>query len=112
VVVPVSALRHGDKGDFVFVLNEDRTVAQRPVTTGQQTVDKVQIVTGLQVGERVVTEGADRLRDGSRVVLPGDAASAPRREGGGGGRRRDGASAPAGPAAPAAAAASGRSASR
>ena len=34
--------------------------------------DKVQIATGLQVGERVITEGADRLRDGSRVVLPGD----------------------------------------
>jgi len=94
VVVPVSALRHGDKGDFVFVLKEDRTVAQRPVTTGQQTVDKVQIVTGLQLGERVITEGADRLRDGSRVVLPGDAPSGPRREGGGG-RRRDGASSPA-----------------
>jgi len=95
VVVPVAALRHGDKGDFVFVLKEDHTVAQRPVTAGQQTVDKVQIVTGLQVGERVITEGADRLRDGARVVLPGDAPSGPRREGGGG-RRRDGASAPAG----------------
>lgn len=106
VVVPVSALRHGDKGDFVFVLKDDRTVAQRPVTMGQQTVDKVQIVTGLQLGERVITEGADRLRDGSRVVLAGDAPSGPRREGGGAGRRRDGASAPAaapGASAPAAA---------
>jgi membrane fusion protein, multidrug efflux system len=95
VVVPVSALRHGDKGDFVFVLKDDRTVTQRPVTTGQQTVDKVQIVTGLKLGERVITEGADRLREGSRVVLPGDAPTGPRRDGAGSGRRRDGASAPA-----------------
>ncbi|MBG9386627.1 efflux RND transporter periplasmic adaptor subunit [Caenimonas aquaedulcis] len=96
VVVPVSALRHGNAGDYVFVLKEDRTVSQRPVTKGQATVDKVQIATGLQVGERVITEGADRLRDGSRVVLPGDAPGAGRGQGQGGGRRRsaEGASAP------------------
>jgi multidrug efflux system membrane fusion protein len=94
IVVPVSALRHGNDGDYVFVLNQDRTVTQRPVKAGQATVDKVQIVSGLQLGERVVTEGADRLKDGARVTLPGDAPRAPG-EGGGGGRRRQGASAPA-----------------
>ena len=93
VVVPVAALRQGATGDYVFVLKEDRTVSQRPVTRGQATVDKIHIVTGLQAGERVITEGADRLRDGSRVVLPGDAPGA----GGGrqGGRRQQGASSPA-----------------
>ena len=98
IVVPVSALRHGNDGDYVFVLNQDRTASQRPVKAGQATVDKVQIVTGLQLGERVVTEGADRLKDGARVILPGDAAS-----GGGdgfGGRKRQGASAPADGARP------------
>jgi multidrug efflux system membrane fusion protein len=35
-------------------------------------VDKVQIATGLQPGEQVITEGADRLRDGAKVTLPGD----------------------------------------
>lgn len=88
VMVPVSALRHGNDGDFVFVLKDGQTVALRPVTRGQATVDKVQIASGLQVGERVVTEGADRLRDGSRVVLPGDAPAAGPRTGGG--RRRGG----------------------
>ncbi len=95
VVVPVAAVRHGGTGDYVFVLNDDRTVALRPVTRGQATADKVQIATGLQVGERVITEGADRLRDGSRVVLPGDAPAAGRR-GEGAGRRREAASAPQG----------------
>ena len=94
IVVPVSALRHGNEGDYVFVLNQDRTVTQRPVKAGQATVDKVQIVTGLEFGERVVTEGADRLKDGARVTLPGDAPRVPG-EGGGAGRRRQGASAPA-----------------
>ena len=73
VVVPVAAVRHGSTGEYVFVVKDDRTVALKPVTRGHATVDKVQIATGLEVGERVITEGADRLRDGSRVVLPGDA---------------------------------------
>jgi membrane fusion protein, multidrug efflux system len=73
IVVPVAAVRHGNAGDFVFVLKDDRTVALRPVTRGEATVDKVQITSGIAVGERVITEGADRLRDGSRVVLPDDA---------------------------------------
>lgn len=72
VMVPVTALRHGANGDFVYVLKADKTVSLRPVTRGQATVDKVQIATGLQVGEQVITEGADRLKDGAHVILPGD----------------------------------------
>jgi multidrug efflux system membrane fusion protein len=72
VVVPVTALRHGSNGDFVYVLREDRTVAVRPVTRGEATVDVVAISAGLAVGERVVTEGGDRLKEGARVQLAGD----------------------------------------
>jgi multidrug efflux system membrane fusion protein len=99
VVVPVNALRHGASGDYVFVLNEaDRTVALRPVTRGIATADKVQVATGLAAGEKVITEGADRLKDGARVVMPGDrpasgAASGGRR-GERGARVADGASWP------------------
>lgn len=107
VVVPVTAVRQGNSGDYVYVLNADRTVSLRPVTRGQATVDRVVIATGLQAGERVITEGADRLKDGSRVTLAGDAPRAP--GAGAGNRRRQGASAPQGsasaaPAAPAIAA--------
>ena len=73
VVVPVTALRHGANGDFVYVLNaREKTVSMRPVTRGAATVDKVQVRTGLKAGEQVITEGADRLRDGAKVTLPGD----------------------------------------
>lgn len=72
VVIPVAALRHGNDGDFVFVLNPDRTVSQRTVVRGQATDDRVQIAKGLQPGEQVVTEGADRLRDGARVQTAAD----------------------------------------
>ncbi|MBC7610167.1 MAG: efflux RND transporter periplasmic adaptor subunit [Polaromonas sp.] len=111
VVVPVTAVRQGTSGDYVYVLNAaERTVSLRPVTRGQATVDKIVISTGLQAGERVITEGADRLKDGSRVTLAGDA---PRAGGGGGGagsRRRQGASAPQDASGPASATASAPSA--
>lgn len=87
VVVPVTALRHGANGDFVYVLNpEARTVALRTVKRGLATVDKVQIASGLKVGEQVITEGADRLRDGASVVLPGDRPAGARGQGQGQGR--------------------------
>jgi multidrug efflux system membrane fusion protein len=72
VTIPVTALRHGSKGDFVYVLNSDRTAGMRLVTRGQTDVDKVEITAGLKLGERVVTEGGDRLSDGAAVSLPGD----------------------------------------
>lgn len=78
VVVPVAAVRQGGTGDHVFVLLDNRTVQLRPVVRGQPVGDKVQITSGLKIGEKVVTEGADRLRDGSRVILPGDAPGRPR----------------------------------
>ena len=85
VVVPVTAVRQGGSGDFVFVLNvAERTVSSRPVVRGQAAGEKIVIASGLKVGEQVITEGADRLKEGSRVALAGDA---PR-----GGGRRPGAS--------------------
>jgi len=90
VMVPVTAVRHGASGDFVYVLKADKSVTVRKVVRGQATVDKVQVASGLEVGEQVITEGGDRLKEGAKVTLPGA---------GGQGRRgaaADGASAPAG----------------
>jgi multidrug efflux system membrane fusion protein len=77
VVVPVTAVRHGSSGPYVYVLNPaERTVSLRAVEVGEATVDRVQIARGLEAGEVVITEGADRLKDGASVTLPGDAPGA------------------------------------
>jgi multidrug efflux system membrane fusion protein len=104
VMVPVTALRHGGKGDFVYVLNADHTVNMRAVTRGQATVDKVEIRTGVKAGEQVITEGGDRLKDGAKVTLPTDKPGA---GGAGGGRRGNRGGQGAAGGAPAGAAADG-----
>ena len=77
VVVPVTALRHGPNGDYVYVLNDDSTVSQRPVTRGESSVDNVALMSGLKAGEQVVTEGGDRLKDGARVQTAVDRPAVP-----------------------------------
>jgi multidrug efflux system membrane fusion protein len=77
VVVPVTALRHGPNGDFVYVVNPQRVVALRPVTAGISGVSDVAITKGLAVGEQVVTEGGDRLKDGARVQTSADRPAGP-----------------------------------
>ncbi|HZV91785.1 MAG TPA: efflux RND transporter periplasmic adaptor subunit [Caldimonas sp.] len=72
IVIPVTAIRTGPNGDFVYVLNDDRTVSVRPVTRGIATTNLVAIDKGLEAGEQVVTEGGDRLKDGARVQLAAD----------------------------------------
>lgn len=91
VVVPVTALRTGAAGDFVYVINEDRTVSTRQVKRGQGTVESIVVTEELKEGERVVTEGGDRLTDGASVRLASDAAGRPA---GAASAPRDGASRP------------------
>lgn len=93
-IVPVTALRHGPNGDFVYVVGEDKTVALRNVTRGEAGVDNVAIATGLALGEQVVTEGGDRLKDGARVQTSVDrpAGAASGAASGARGRRGNGAS--------------------
>ena len=81
VVVPVTAVRTGANGDYVYVINEDRTVSLRKVKRGQATVGLMAITDGLKEGERVVTEGGDRLQDGMAVQVPGAPGAQPARAG-------------------------------
>src|SRR5438309_5580030 len=68
-VVPTAAIQQSPRGSFVYVLRPDRTVAIRQVTVGVTDGDDVSIERGLAVGEQVVVEGAERLRDGSPIEL-------------------------------------------
>jgi multidrug efflux system membrane fusion protein len=73
IVVPATALRQGSDGSFVWLLEKDQTVTKRKVTPGPSTTTQVSVTSGLKLGDKVITEGGDRLTEGGKVQLPGQA---------------------------------------
>ncbi|XVJ45980.1 efflux RND transporter periplasmic adaptor subunit [Pseudomonas sp. UBT] len=68
-VVPTRAIQHGSKGDFVFVINGNKA-SLRTIKTGPSTGDVSAVLdNGVKAGEQVITEGADKLDDGSAVKV-------------------------------------------
>ena len=86
LTIPTGALQQGNQGAFVYVILPDDTVAVRPVKTGARSGDRVAILDGVQVGERVVLEGTDRLRAGAKARVIGGSEGAGSRAPGAGGR--------------------------
>lgn len=70
VVVPVAAIQRGQPGTFVYLAKADDTVEIRVVELGAADGEKVAILKGLKVGDQVVIDGVDRLRDGARIRKP------------------------------------------
>jgi len=69
VVIPTAALQMGNEGNFVWVLNSDNKVSKHLVKTGIQDSQTVVISAGLSAGDRVVTDGIDRLTEGAKVEV-------------------------------------------
>ncbi|HUS19232.1 MAG TPA: efflux RND transporter periplasmic adaptor subunit [Terriglobales bacterium] len=69
IVVPQQAVQSGQKGSYVFVVSPDNTADMRPVTVKRTSGNDIVIATGLQPGERVVTDGQLRLTRGAKVEM-------------------------------------------
>ncbi|QOL15456.1 MdtA/MuxA family multidrug efflux RND transporter periplasmic adaptor subunit [Dickeya dianthicola] len=69
VVAPSAAIQMGNDGHFVWVLNDKDQVSKHLVVTGIQYGRQTVVSTGLNAGERVVTDGIDRLTEGARVEV-------------------------------------------
>ncbi len=99
-VIPGAAVHRGAPdgvaGTFVYLVNPaESKVSVRPVSLGVIDGERVAVVKGLALGDLVVTEGGDRLRDGAPVLLPANtpqhpqqAAGLPRKHDGSKGQRR------------------------
>jgi membrane fusion protein, multidrug efflux system len=68
-VIPSAAVQRGNQGTFVYVVKPDNTATVRPVKLGPTSGEIVAVESGVEVGESVVTDGADRLREGARVEI-------------------------------------------
>lgn len=71
--IPTAAVQQGSAGAFVFLVQDDNTIAVRQVKLGAINSGMVAVNEGLKPGDRVVTEGTDRLRAGAKVEILGGA---------------------------------------
>jgi multidrug efflux system membrane fusion protein len=88
VIVPNAAVQLGADGAYVYLVADDSTVSVRKVTTGPADAARTVIESGLNSGDKVVVDGVDRLRDGSKIRLIADNGPAPAGGGDGQGKRQ------------------------
>jgi len=69
LVVPVQAVQRGAAGTFVYVVQADKTVQVQAVQLEAVEVDWQAVIADLKAGQQVITDGADRLRNGSGVEV-------------------------------------------
>jgi multidrug efflux system membrane fusion protein len=67
IVVPSAAIQHGPQGAFAYVIKTDKTAEARPVTVALSQGNLSAVAQGLVEGENVVTDGQDKIQNGSKV---------------------------------------------
>jgi len=77
VLVPTPAVQFGNAGSFAYVMDGDDKVTIRTLKVGPNDGTNTVILEGLASGDRVVLEGTDRLREGSKVLVVHDANAVP-----------------------------------
>jgi multidrug efflux system membrane fusion protein len=71
LTVPARAVVSGQQGSYVFVVQQDSTAETRPVKVVRQAGDLAVVSGEIEPGQRVVTDGQLRLRQGSKVQVKG-----------------------------------------
>ncbi len=67
-VVPTSAIERGQQGSFVYIVGADNKVAAKSITLGAVDGERQAVLSGVSAGDKVVVDGADRLKDGLEVA--------------------------------------------
>ena len=68
LIIPNQSIFASGNQTFVYVVQQDSSVAQVPVTLGLQLADVVEVLDGLQVGMQVVQAGHQKLFPGAKVM--------------------------------------------
>jgi multidrug efflux system membrane fusion protein len=92
--ISTAGVQRGVPGTFVYLVNADSTVSVRPIQLGATEGDRVEVLSGLTPGDRIVIDGADKLRDGAKINVRSEADPAksadPQDKSGGKKRRSEG----------------------
>ena len=77
ITVPTPAVQRGPQGPYVFVVQPDGKAKRQPVKIGHEDDQTSIVLSGLDAGEQVVVDGAQRVTDGGRVAVAGPDGNAP-----------------------------------
>ncbi|MCK4744086.1 MAG: efflux RND transporter periplasmic adaptor subunit [Sulfuriflexus sp.] len=66
-LIPFSALRQDNDGSYVYIINDKNMAARKHVATGLRFDDRIEIISGLEQGQRVITKGFLGLKDGKKI---------------------------------------------
>jgi multidrug efflux system membrane fusion protein len=72
VLIPTAAVQLGPQGPYVYVANSDGSASMRQIAQGQTEANNVQVTSGLAPGEQVITDGQDKLQEGSKIQVRND----------------------------------------
>ena len=67
VTIPSAAVQRGAPGTFVYMVKPDNTVTVEKIKLGPAEADRIAVLSGLQPGDQVVVDGADKLREGAKI---------------------------------------------
>jgi RND family efflux transporter MFP subunit len=73
--IPLASVVRSDGYSYVLAVGDDRIVRRLPIETGAIDGDRVEVVSGLDTGQRIVHSGAAFLKDGDRVEVVTEAAT-------------------------------------
>jgi multidrug efflux system membrane fusion protein len=73
VTMSTSGIQRGVPGTFVYLIKDDSTVTVRPVKLGITDGNRVEVLSGVEPGDRIVIDGADKLREGAKVIVRSEA---------------------------------------
>ena len=71
ITIPIATLQNDDKGKFVMVAAKENGklfARKRPVSVGELNGDQLEVKSGLQEGDRLITEGFQGLYDGQMII--------------------------------------------
>lgn len=68
-LIPAAAVQQGAEGEYVYVVTPEQTVVLRHLRIAARNPDHVAVASGVEAGERVVTDGVDKLREGAKVEV-------------------------------------------
>jgi multidrug efflux system membrane fusion protein len=69
VTIPTSGVQRGTHGTFVYLVKPDKTVTVQNITLGPADGENVSVEKGVSVGDQIVVDGADGLREGSKIEV-------------------------------------------